>query len=222
MRDVGTQFTSSSFDPSAPHRNSKHDRPSRRKSAIVPGGSPSVNHVETHTPRVIINRGFQTNPNRNYRASLGGGQGEENVTPSRGPPVASNSIPVLTTPVQQRDLSSPIRAPTSALQPQPQLHMRPNGVVQQQPSNASGAPGGGGSLGVYSHMGSPLRRQMPSNYPVMRERDRSISPRKRDREREGSPLKRGVSVGVGGGMNGYVGSQGGGGGGARGRKSGYY
>ena len=61
---------------------------------------------------------------------------------------------------------------------------------------------------------------MPSNFPTVR--DRSISPRKRNRDREGSPLKRGVSVGVGGGVNGYVGSQGGGGGGARGRKSGYY
>ena len=202
MRDVGTQFSDPSSSPSSSSpssHQSSHHQSKRRKSAIVPGGSPSVNHVETHTPKVIINRGFKTKPNVNYRSSLGGGDtSASDTTPSRGPPIASNSIH-LTTPLHQRDASSPTKPP----------QLRPNGVLQQ-PS----AVGGGGSLGVYSHMQSPLRRPVPSNFPA---RDGSMSPRKR----EGSPLKSGTSssVGVGNGVvNGYVGA----GPGPRGRRSGYY
>ena len=213
MRDVGTQYS----DPSIPLSPSSLSLPhqthhgKRRKSNIVAGGSPSVNHVETYTPKVIINRGFQTRPNINYRSSLGKGASlASDTTPSRGPPVASNSIHI-TTPLQQRDASSPIRPPSSALQHQPQPQLRPNGVLQQP--SAIGGGGGGGSLGVYSHMQSPLRRPAPNHFPI---RDGSMSPRKR----EGSPLKRGASSGMGfggggnGAVNGYAG--------AGGRRSGYY
>ena len=128
-----------------------------------PGGG---NSVETYTPTVVINRGFRTQPNPNYVKHVDPDGHSERFTPSRG--VSTNMAPLYTTPAHLRDASSPIR---------------PRTAIRQPHSRASVAPetGDGGSLGVYSHVNSPLRKAASTNF-----RERATSPVKR----EGSPLKR--------------------------------
>ncbi|KAL9586996.1 MAG: hypothetical protein Q9212_000524 [Teloschistes hypoglaucus] len=127
------------------------------------------NSVDTYTPSVIINRGFYTRPNPNYvkhvdpDASL--------VTPAGTFPNAK--VPIYHSPALFRDNSSPIRPVTAIRQP----HFKPNGGIRTSD---------GGSLGVYSHASSPLRKSVSTEFVGNRYQDRSHSPIKG----EGSALKR--------------------------------
>lgn len=142
MRDVGTQYTSSSTSTYA------------------------ENTVETYTPTIIVNRGFRTHPNPNYVKHVDPDGYSERPTPTRG--VLKNITPLYQTPAHLRDASSPIRPRTAFRPPQPRASAGPE-------------TGDGGSLGVYSHANSPLRKSASTNF-----RDRDATPVKR----EGSPLKR--------------------------------
>ncbi|KAI9821257.1 MAG: hypothetical protein M1827_003993 [Pycnora praestabilis] len=144
------------------------------------------NKVDTYTPTTMINHGFRTNPNPNY-AKYTDSDGIGQYTQGRG--MASATRPGFQTPLPADDASSPVRHRTAIKQPQ----FRPSTVG-----------GDGGSLGVYSHANSPLKRSASTHFRAplgdddkgfprsltMRgfgdERDRSRSPTKR----EGSPLKR--------------------------------
>ena len=149
----------------------------------------TTNTVDIYTPVTIINKAFQTYPNPAYLGHIG----PQAVT-SRSSPTASKSdgpIPTLQSQVFPHEFSSPIHPRNTLHQP----HFRPtyqNG-------------GDGGSLGVYTHAHSPLRKSASTNFAGgYRERERSKSPTKR----EGSPLKRsslatsgnGNSSGVGAGV----------------------
>lgn len=131
------------------------------------------NTVDTYRPAVVINRGFKTNPNPNYAKHLG----QEARPPSSR---LSSAEPVFT-PAHQRDASSPVRPNTAIRQPQFRASLGPSG-------------GDGGSLGVYSHAQSPLRKSASTNFDARGPaytndytRDRtSMSPEKRP----SSPLKR--------------------------------
>lgn len=133
------------------------------------------NFVETHAPMVVINRSFKTNPNPNYSKYTD----PDGVAPQpsypRGPWSTPSIIPAaqpVRTPAHLRDSSSPVRPSTAIRQPQ----FRPLPDSQA----------GGGSLGVYSHADSPLKRNPFSNTEVRghysnkyaRERS-SLSPEKR-------------------------------------------
>lgn len=169
-RDVGTQFSEL-----ASHSASRDEK---------------YNFVETHTPTVVINRGFKTNPNPNYSKYTD----PDGVASQAGYPRGSSSTPSfmsttrpLQTPAHLRDSSSPMR-PSTAIR-QPQFKATPNTHV-----------GGGGSLGVYSHADSPLKKNPFGNTgkigdysnDYVRERS-SMSPEKRPP----SPSKR-MSVPTGG------------------------
>ncbi len=122
--------------------------------------------VETYSPRVIVNRGFYTRPNPNYVKHVDPEGYKQRSTPSQGP---SKSVArAYQTPAHLRDASSPIRPRTAIRQP----HIR---------ASAGPEAGDGGTLGVYSHTNSPLRKAQSTNF-----RERSVSPEKRP----GSPLKR--------------------------------
>jgi len=163
MRDVGTQYSSFS--------TSTED---------LPNGPYDLdcNTVDTYKPVTIINRGFHTNPNPNYAKHTDPDGLSQRPTTSRGIPNSVNVTSCYQTPSHLRDASSPIRPRTAIRQPQ----FRPTVGL-----------GDGGSLGVYTHANSPLRKSASTNF----EKDRGASPFKRY-DRAPSPLKRSS---VPGGLN---------------------
>jgi Protein of unknown function (DUF2418) len=155
-RDVGTQFSEQASYSAT--RDEKY------------------NFVETSTPTVVINRGFRTNPNPNYSKHTDPDGAASRPIYPRGFSSTPSGIPgvqPLRTPAHLRDSSSPLR-PSTAIRP-PQFRPVP------EPK-----PGRGGSLGVYSHTDSPLRKNPFANADTrgnysnnyIRERS-SLSPEKR-------------------------------------------
>lgn len=122
-RDVGTQFS--------------------ERASYGSGRDEQYNTVETHTPMVVINRGFQTNPNPNYTKYTD----PDGVTTKTSGLRHRTSTPNFKTPAQIFEPSSPARALTAIRQPT----FRPTS-------------GDGGSLGVYSHAASPLRKSASTNF----------------------------------------------------------
>ena len=122
--------------------------------------------VDAYTPTVIINRGFHTRPNPNYLKHVDPeGLGQQS-TPSRG--TSTCTVPPYQTPAHLRDASSPLRPRTALRKPFPR-------------AGAGLGVGDGGSLGVYSHAESPLRKSASTNFAGgHHERERSVSPVKRD------------------------------------------
>jgi hypothetical protein len=155
-RDVGTQFTEQASYSSA--RDSRY------------------NVVETYTPMVVINRGFKPNPNPNYSDHTdpdGVGYRQGTARTQVATPSFISRAPVLRTPAHHQESSSPLRPSTAIRQP------------NFRPITGTGA-GDGGSLGVFSHAASPLRKSASTNFDARgsysndyaRERT-SLSPEKR-------------------------------------------
>ena len=143
--------------------------PSRTSKSGTPLEAHDCDSVDVYPPAFILNRGFRTRPNPNYVKHVDPEGAGYAATPSRGVSTAT-AVPVQT-PAHLRDMSSPIRPQTAIRQP----HFRAAGT------------GDGGSLGVYSHANSPLRKSASTNFVGPQgQRERSLSPQKR----EGSPLKR--------------------------------
>lgn len=114
------------------------------------------NEVVVFPPAFVINRGFKTNPNPNYTDQADSGD------PVRHSNYQNAGTPAdLRSPVMRNDFSSPIKPQTAIRQP----IFRPTAA-------------GGGSLGVYSHAASPLRKSASTNFTPGRNRD-SMSPEKR-------------------------------------------
>lgn len=114
------------------------------------------NKVDTYTPMVVINRGFRPNPNPNYAKH----------TDPDGAASSSNLRQRMTTP----DLRSPVT------NPQPTQFARPLPAMRQPNFRPTTAGGEGGSLGIYSHAASPLRKSASTNFT---RDDRPMSPEKR-------------------------------------------
>ncbi|EED20654.1 conserved hypothetical protein [Talaromyces stipitatus ATCC 10500] len=166
MRDVGVQFS---------EEHIKHAASDEK-----------YNQVELWTPTHIINRGFKTSPNPNYVAYVDPESTGSKVSPSRRQsfmPANSQAGAQLQTPIHLRD-SSPIVQHQLSNVRQPQF----------RPLTASLGSGDGGSLGVYSHANSPLRKSMSTNFtadrqgstPSLNDRLSALTPAKK----ASSPLKR--------------------------------
>lgn len=134
----------------------------------------STREVDTYTPTTVINRGFRTNPNPAYASQYdpdGALQSEQRLprsampNPFMTPRLANAQPPAAGTPGSRRATS--MRQPVF------------------RPTSDTGA-GDGGSLGVYSHAASPLRKSQSVNFMRPDEVERKASPEKRG----GSPLKR--------------------------------
>ncbi|MCJ1461111.1 hypothetical protein MMC28_011493 [Mycoblastus sanguinarius] len=165
------------------------------------------NSVEVGVPMHIINRGFNPNPNPNYNKLIDpdNGQGPQ-PTPSRRSspaPTFPQTQPLATPSSLQSLVSSPLKPQTAIRQPQ----FRPS------------SRGDGGSLGIYSHAQSPLRKSTSTHFDprlsasaysndYARER---ASPEKRigHKDRATSPVKRSSLPPGGGGGLGLVGGGGG-------------
>ena len=123
-----------------------------RESAMTPRGT-KTREVDIYTPTTIINRGFRTNPNPNYAnqydpnhlASSHEGTGRRNSTI---PASRSASTPSFITPTagyvngytSTADFSSPLKPHHERLR------------------ERSPVKGDGGSMGVYTHAASPLKK----------------------------------------------------------------
>lgn len=121
--------------------------------------------VETYTPTVIVNKGFHTRPNPNYARYVDAEGSKMSISPSNNVPLGKSHF--LKTAASFRDGSSPLRSKTAV----------------RQPNFLNRQTGDGGSLGVYSHAHSPLRKAASTNFTeISRERERSMSPIKREVE----------------------------------------
>ncbi|EER22917.1 hypothetical protein D8B26_004495 [Coccidioides posadasii str. Silveira] len=133
MRDVATQFNTA--DSYQPHKDEKY------------------NKVETYTP-TVMRHGFKTNPNPNYLQHIDPESKGVQGTPRRqlfSTPRTSFSGSTKASSVQTPKYgidSSPLISQSALRQP----HFRPTPSM-----------GDGGSLGVYSHAQSPLKRNIPTN-----------------------------------------------------------
>lgn len=150
----------------------------------LPRRNEDAESVDTYAPVVIVNRGFHARPNPNYVKFLDEEGLTQRATPSRGVP--TSLAPPYQTPIHQRDGSSPLR---------PKIAIRQNQFVGVR-------NGDGGSLGIYSHAQSPLRKAASTNLvDTQLQLERSSSPVKRD----SSPLKRtSVAEGPNGHRWGYL------------------
>jgi hypothetical protein len=132
-----------------------------RDSSVGVKGSPHdlASEVLTYTPRTIINKKvFNTTPNKNYRSHYDPDNLSLGRTPSRSatrPTFTSAHSSYTSTASDARDddadLSSPIR-PSQTPNP-----------FRRAPSIAR-TSGDGGSLGVFTHANSPLRKSSSANY----------------------------------------------------------
>ena len=149
-RDVGTQFAG----PGTPRHHRADD---------------GANVVELHAPRLVS--AFAVRPNPNYAAHVdpdGRGYAETPTRrPAHPPPTRSATA---TSGVQAGggypQVGSALRPPP---QPQPRdlaspLGPRSAAAQARQPYRASAGPGDGGSLGVYSHAQSPLKKARSTQF----------------------------------------------------------
>jgi hypothetical protein len=136
------------------------------------------NKVDTYTPMFVINRGFKTNANPSYSQHTDpDGLAQESNLRQRV------STPDFRSPAQRSEVGSAIR---------------PLAAIRQPNFRPTSSSGEGGSLGVYSHAASPLRKSASTNFssrnPNAQFRERAtLSPEKRSL----SPEKR-MSVPAGG------------------------
>lgn len=102
------------------------------------------NNVVVFPPAFVINRGFKTNPNPNYLQ-----QAAASTSAQTSGTRPADSTPDFRSPLPPQDVFSPVRPQTAIRQPT----FRP-----------STGYSGGGSLGVYSHAQSPLRKSASTNF----------------------------------------------------------
>ncbi|KAI7570185.1 hypothetical protein KC343_g197 [Hortaea werneckii] len=158
-----------------------------RESATTPRGTKS-REVDVYTPTTIVNRGFRTNPNPNYANQYDPDHlstPEERPTrqPSFGAPRTTTSTPNLTTPTKSyvSNYTSMQSRPPTAGAPAPAEFPSPSKPHHERLRERSPVKGNGGSMGVYNHAASPLRKSS-SHLQLRNERPEGRP--------SGSPLKR--------------------------------
>jgi hypothetical protein len=186
-RDVGIQ--------TPPRKN--HNSPLHHDQGTDPMGT---SEVDVYTPYTIINRGFHINPNPSYASQYDADNVlhlQNQPRPSAAlqtPSMQPRSFPSTTSATTATDLSSPLRPPTQ-FRPQP----FPSPQRQKSPQRHSMGPGSGdgGSLGVYNHAASPLRKTASANHLRKAEEQREGGGGQVRNRRDGSPLKRMSTPGTG-------------------------
>lgn len=133
-----------------------------RESATSPRGT-RTREVDIYTPTTIVNRGFRTNPNPNYASQY---DPDSLSTPEDGPARRNNATPSLATPtpstyVKGYSQSSYSRHSTSGGPADFSSPLKPH---HERLRERSPIKGDGGSMGVYSHAASPLRKAASSSH----------------------------------------------------------
>jgi hypothetical protein len=154
-----------------------------RESAMSPRGA-KTREVDIYTPTTIINRGFKTNPNPNYARQYD----PDNLAAQQ--PESRRNSGFGTTPIPQTLAETPTKYTNAYTQSRPSTSGAPDFSSPLKPHHEllrerSPRKGDGGSLGVYTHAASPLRKAASSNQlRAGRERDAN------ERRVLGTPLKR--------------------------------
>ncbi|KAH6673731.1 hypothetical protein B0J14DRAFT_617560 [Halenospora varia] len=141
-----------------------------------------IGEVETYTPTVILKRGFKTHPNPNYAKHVDpdNAQATSNrpFSPATGYTPSAYASSRDTTPFSNATPRQPLR--------QPQFRQSMSNAV-----SSSTSTGDGGSLGVYSHANSPLKKATSMHDILGKSRDTprnsfDMAGRERQEERERS------------------------------------
>lgn len=157
-----------------------------RHSAVSPRGT-RTREVDVYTPTTIVNRGFHVNPNPNYSSQYDPDNLSSQATAAAEDRRSSSSVTPLTTqtPIANGYANSYTQSVVSS---RPHTasgfadHSSPLKPHHERLRDRTPARGDGGSLGVYSHAASPLRRPTGASLP---RGDPSIGARV-----GGSPMKR--------------------------------
>ncbi|GAB7340043.1 hypothetical protein MBLNU457_6542t1 [Dothideomycetes sp. NU457] len=122
------------------------------------GARTRTREVDVYTPTTIINRGFQVNPNPSYTSHLGEDADSLLDSPSAHRLPRSGTAPLLRTPShgQAKSYTAFGTQPEQPAKYASPVRQYPPSQSQQRPS--SPMKGDGGSLGVYSHAASPLKK----------------------------------------------------------------
>lgn len=144
------------------------------------------NVVEASTP-MLMRQGYKISPNPNYIKHVdpdntSSKQDTRSARPSLSTPAGSSS----SVPVQSGGLSSPAYPDSSP-------SLTPRSAIRQPQFRDTTGTGDGGSLGVYSHANSPLRKTASSNLDHRAHRGGDHERRARvssPTKRHSSPLKR--------------------------------
>ena len=201
LHEYDTKFVHPSLN--RPVREVGIQTPPRRRTSTPTSYTDSgttTTEVDTYTPHIVINRGFHVNPNPAYAS-----QYDPDSLLKRNPPSRTLTTPNLRTHATQNPFTSPASAnpatdfssPLRGLGNNPP-QIRPFPSVS--PDRRGPTHGDGGSLGVYSHAASPLRKAASANY--LRQASAAQQNQERGEQqtgrghREGSPLKRMSMPGV--------------------------
>lgn len=154
-------------------------------------GDDQEGDIDVYTPAVILKRGFRTNPNPNYAKRV-----EDFSTGSQPSHRTFSPTPVYTPSAYKSRDPTPFtgKTPITAIR-QPRFRQSSSGVV-----STGTTTGDGGSLGIYSHANSPLKKA--SSMYDMQGSGRRDAPKdsfemagreiqeERERQRSKSPAKR--------------------------------
>lgn len=164
-----------------------------RESAMTPRGTKTkTREVDIYTPTTIVKRGFKVNPNTNYArqydpdnlAARPSSSRRESSGFSPQPAVESPTPAGYTNSYTQSALSRSTTAGTGVSAPSP-LKSHHERLRERSPIK-----GDGGSLGIYSHAASPLRKAASSNQLLRGQESRASG--------LSTPLKRTSTPGTGG------------------------
>jgi len=140
--------------------------------------------IDTYTPTVLLRRGFRTNPNPNYA---------KHVDPDNATQISrqSSPAPAFTPSAYTSRETTPFSGitPRPAIR-QPQFRKSMGGAI-----SSSTSTGDGGSLGVYNHVNSPLKKatsmyDIQARDPPRNSFDMASREIQEQRERSKSPAKR--------------------------------
>lgn len=156
--------------------------------------------VDTYTPVTVINRGFHVHPNTAYASQYDPdnlSNAQTSTTSAFSQRLQRASTPTNTTPTTLTS-STYFPPPSSSASTAPELssplrpRASPNKPYRNSDASTYTSSGDGGSLGVYSHAASPLRKAASANYLREKSSGTSSGGGRRDTT-GGSPLKR-VSI----------------------------
>lgn len=135
-----------------------------RESTMTPRGT-KTREVDVYTPTTIVNRGFRTNPNPNYARQY---DPNNLSTPEEEPRRHSNYDPTrsVTTPSLQTPMNDYVNGSTQSTFSRPSTSgadfSSPLKPHHERLRDRSPVKGDGGSMGVYNHAASPLRKAASS------------------------------------------------------------
>ncbi|EGP88159.1 uncharacterized protein MYCGRDRAFT_71656 [Zymoseptoria tritici IPO323] len=159
-----------------------------RESALTPRGT-KTREVDVYTSTTIVNRGFKTNPNPNYASQYDPDNLASRKTDSKRSSNIGTPQPFTDTPTNGYTNAYTQSRPTTSGAPDFSSPIKPHHELLRERIPMKGD---GGSLGVYTHAASPLRKAASSNQlRAGREREGL------ERRTLGTPLKRMSTLGNG-------------------------